>query len=112
MVNNKKTNLVKNLGKDIVEWNNRLKKCQCYKPLNTKWGSVYEIDQIYKYTILTYEEMIERNDLPNKPVVINHKKGTDRFNIPDFNEHFIDFQTLRDNKISIILNSTHEKDTL
>lgn len=112
MVNNKKTNLVKNLGKDIVEWNNRLKKCQCYKPLNTKWGSVYEIDQIYKYTILTYEEMIERNDLPNKPVVIYHKKGTDRFNIPDFNEHFIDFQILRDNKISIILNSTHEKDTL
>jgi hypothetical protein len=99
------------IRREMEEWNNRLKKCQCYKPLNTKWGSVYEIDQIYKYTILTYEELIERNDpfLMNKPaselqVVIYHKKGTDRFNIPDFNEHFIDFQTLRDNKISIILN--------
>lgn len=39
----------------------------------------------------------------NKPVVINHDRGTDRFTIPDFKKHFFDFQTIRDNKINQIL---------
>ena len=91
--------------KETKEWNNRLKNCQCHTPFNTLWGSNYKIKQIYKYTILTYEELIERKDstMMNKPVVINHDHGTDRFTIPDFNKHFTDFTTLRDNKIDEIL---------
>jgi hypothetical protein len=91
--------------KGIEEWNNRLKNCQCHTPLHTTWGSDYKIGEIYKYTILTYEELMVRGDhsLMTRPVVINHNRGTDRLTIPDFKKHFFDFQTIRDNKINQIL---------
>lgn len=90
---------------EINNWYKSLKTCFCFLELKTAWGTKYNINQEYKYKILSLEELKKRGDkfLENKPVVLEHPRGTDRFSIEDFNIYFIDKAKWRDKQINSIL---------
>ncbi len=88
---------------EIIDWYKSLKTCVCFLEIRTAWGSKYNINQEYKYKILSDEELKERGDKEDKPVVLNHPRGTDRFTIEFFNKHFLDKAEWRDKQIDSIL---------
>ena len=89
--------------KELKDWYKSLK--NCYLDLKTAWGSKFNINQKYKYKILSAEQLkkIGDNNLENRPVVIEHSRGTDRFSIEIFNKHFIDKAEWRNKQIDLIL---------
>jgi len=92
-------------GEEIIDWYKSLKTCVCFLELRTAWGSKYNKNQEYKYKILSEEELKKQaaDKLEPKPVVLNHPRGTDRFNIELFNKHFLDKAEWRNKQIDSIL---------